>query len=255
MFNRHQVIKKIKRLVLGKTESYIFHDTKLSFASGTRPVRRKYLSSTNDVVRNDVLQIYYFEKYFKPTDTLWDIGSHYGHYSIFAASVATGANQVFSFEPDADARSVQYKNIEFNKLQSKIKVLDLAVSSTDGPLFFHSQGGNSTSHIVNAGEKNSADIIEVQAKTVDALLSELPAPSLVKIDAEGAEIDILRHADKLLANPDIRFICELHPFAWESFGVTYTEFENILRKHNRTIELLDKQKNLADLPFYGTVLF
>lgn len=148
MISRHTVAKKIKKLLLGDVEIYFFGDQKLFFATGSRPIKRKYISSSNGVVRNDVLQINYFEQNFGPADILWDIGSHYGHYSLFAASIAQGTGQVFSFEPDGDARKIQSKNIGLNKMQDKIKIFDIAVSNIDGPLLFHSQGGNSTSHIV-----------------------------------------------------------------------------------------------------------
>ncbi|MBK8510779.1 MAG: FkbM family methyltransferase [Saprospiraceae bacterium] len=77
----------------------------------------------------------------------------------------------------------------------------------------------------------------------------------MKIDTEGAEIDILKSASKILQNPSIRFICELHPFAWKKFEVQYHEFENIMKQFNRTITLLDPQKQNSELPYYGTVLF
>lgn len=40
--------------------------------------------------------------------------------------------------------------------------------------------------------------MKVNAKTIDTLLTELPAPTIIKIDAEGAEIDILSKAGRLL---------------------------------------------------------
>jgi hypothetical protein len=47
------------------------------------------------VVRIDVLQINYLENTFKPSDVLWDIGSHAGHYAFFAASIVKEENQFF----------------------------------------------------------------------------------------------------------------------------------------------------------------
>jgi hypothetical protein len=111
MINRHQLIKYIKNVIFGGVEGYSFNNQRLVFSVGSRPIKRKFINSENDVVRNDVLQIEYFEKHFNEEDILWDIGSHCGHYSIFCASIAKGNNQIFSFEPDAAARNIQKKNI------------------------------------------------------------------------------------------------------------------------------------------------
>ena len=95
----------------------------------------------------------------------------------------------------------------------------------------------------------------MNCRSLNSLVKELPAPSFVKIDTEGAEIDILKGASELLKNSSVKFICELHPFAWDHFGVTYSEFTDILAAHGRTIKLLDDQKSMSELPYYGTVLF
>lgn len=253
--NKHTIAKAVKEIVYRKGEGYIFNDRRLLFTVGSRPVKRKYINSGSDVVRNDVLQINYFEQNFKPQHVLWDIGAHNGHYSIFAASIAKGANQVFSFEPDSVAREIQLKNIKLNKLENKIVVSDMAVSDRNGSLFFRALGGNANSHIVKDESSSDNNTIEVKTKTLDTLAQELPAPDYIKIDTEGAEIDILKAGGTLLGNRNITFICELHPFAWDSFHVTYNDFLAILKKYDRQVKLLDTNKTLEELPFYGTVLF
>lgn len=253
--NQHKIILSLKKIVFGKTESYKFFGKNLNFLTGTRPIKRKYISSQNDVVRNDVLQINYFEENFKPHDVLWDIGSHNGHYSIFAAAIAAGNNQVFSFEPDETAFQMQTKNIAANSLQEKIRLVNIAVAGENGTLLFNSQNGNSNSHIVKDFSEEVATVTKVTAKTINTLLEEIPRPTFVKIDTEGAEIDILRNANDLLLDKNIRFICELHPFAWKSFRVEYSEFEMLMQKYGREIKLIDTNKEVSNLPFYATVLF
>lgn len=253
--NFHQLAIGLKKIFIGSFENYLFKGNKLKFVTGTRPIKRKYINSDNDIVRNDVLQINYFENNFHSHDVFWDIGSHNGHYSIFAASVVAGNNQVFSFEPDSVASDVQEINIKLNIFEQKIKLLKVAVSNSNGVLLFDSQNGNSNSHIIKNKIQAKGTVVEIPTKTLDSLLLEIPEPSIIKIDTEGAEIDILKSSDKLLSNPKIKFICELHPFAWESFGVSYNDFTSVLKKYKRTISLLDTKKKLSDLPYYGTVIF
>lgn len=178
-----------------------------------------------------------------------------GIIAFFSASVVGGNNQVFSFEPDVAASKIQEVNISLNNFQHKIKLFKIAVSNTNGVLLFDAQDGNSTSHIIKYKQEGKGTVVEVSTKTIYTLLQELPEPTFIKIDTEGAEIDILKTADKLLANSNIKFICELHLFAWAGFAVQYEEFTVILKKYNRTLSLLDTNKQLSDLPYYGTVLF
>jgi FkbM family methyltransferase len=253
--NRHSFITAFKGIIYSKGEGYVFNNKRLLFAVGSRPVKRKYINSASDVVRNDVLQINYFEQHFKPEQVLWDIGSHHGHYSIFAASISKGSGQVFSFEPDSVARERQKKNIKLNQLENKITISDMAVSDHNGTLHFHALGGNANSHIIKDDNFSDNNTIEVKTKTLDTLAKELPLPNYIKIDTEGAEIDILKAGGSLLENRNITFICELHPFAWDSFNVKYDDFLAILKKYNRQVRLLDTNKKPGDLPYYGTVLF
>ena len=255
MIKNEALINSIKKFIFGRTEAYNFNGNRLLFKTGSRPIRRKYRNSENEVTRNDVLQIEYFEKEFGPRDVLWDIGSHFGHYSIFAASVVQGKNQVFSFEPDAYAKEVQVENINLNHLNDKIRIFDCAVSDSNGTLRFKSDKGNSNSHLIKSEFADDVDIISVPTRSIDSLLSELPEPTFVKIDTEGAEIDILQAASNLLQKRNVRFICELHPFIWDTFQVSYDQFDATIKKFGRKLELLDPDKHINDLPFYGTVLF
>lgn len=142
-----------------------------------------------------------------------------------------------------------------NIFEKKIKLLKVAVSNSNGVLLFDSQNGNSNSHIIKNKIQANGTVVEIPTKTLDFLFLEIPEPSIIKIDTEGAKIDILKSSDKLLSNPKIKFICELHPFAWESFGVSCNDFTSVLKKYKRTISLLDTKKKLSDLPYYRTVIF
>jgi FkbM family methyltransferase len=251
----HIIATSLKRIIYKRGEAYVFNNKKLLFTVESRPVKRKYIHSSSDVVRNDVLQINYFEQNFKPDHILWDIGSHNGHYSIFAASIAKAGGQVFSFEPDSVASEIHNKNIRLNQLENKITFFDVAVSEHNGTLQFQALGGNANSHIIKDENFSDNNTIEVQTKTLNTLAQELPLPTYIKIDTEGAEIDILKAGGALLENRNITFICELHPFAWDSFNVNYNDFLEILKKYNRQVQLLDSRKKMEELPYYGTVIF
>lgn len=253
--NTHRLAGLIKKVIFPGGEPYMFRGERLYFQVGSRPLRRKYITSSSDTVRNDILQIEYFEKEFRSDDVLWDIGSHHGHYSIFAASVVNGNNQVYSFEPDTEAMSVQQKNIKRNAFEKKIQAMNVAVGGINGQMMFSSQHGNANSHLVKLPATEDDDMIAVETVTLNKLLGEIRQPTFVKIDTEGAEIDIIANASQLLSNRSIRFICELHPFAWKNMGVRYEGLLSALGEYGREPLPLDPRKSADDLPFYGSVLF
>lgn len=253
--NRHKLAGIFKKVVYPHGEPYTFKEKTLFFTVGSRPLRRKYINSKTDTVRNDLLQIEYFEREFKPTDVLWDVGSHHGHYSIFAASLVKGDNQVFSFEPDADAMTVQQQNIRRNGFESKITLMNIAISGIDGQMMFSPQHGNANSHLVKSSSSEGSELIAVETATLNTLCGEIAKPTFVKIDTEGAEIDIMANASELLSDRSVTFVCELHPFAWRDMGVHYEDFLQSLEQFGRVPVPLDPLKSATDLPFYGTVLF
>ena len=252
---KYSMVKTIKEIIFRNGEPYLFNGQTLKFKANCSPVKRKYLSDSSDVVRNDVLQINYLEVTFKATDILWDIGSHNGHYAVLAASIVKGENQVFSFEPDSTARKAQIGTIQLNQFSKKIQLFDFAVGEKDGVIQFMDLGGNANSHIIKNSGPQSENVTVLKCRSLNSLLLELPKPTFIKIDTEGAEIDILKGGSELLKDTNVKFICELHPFAWGSFGVEYNEFISILESFGRKITLLDDRKKTADLPYYGTVLF
>lgn len=75
----------------------------------------------------------------------------------------------------------------------------------------------------------------------------------MKIDAEGAEIRVLKGARQVLAsNADI--ICELHPYTWEEFGNTLAELKRLAASSYRRVRYLNQDLEIGDRVEYGTVL-
>jgi hypothetical protein len=96
---------------------------------------------------------------------------------------------------------------------------------------------------------------KMPAVTLDSYLSEhrLPVPRCVKIDAEGAEIRILKGAKQILAS-SADVVCELHPYAWREFGNTLAALKQLASTAGRRIRYLDQDVEIGDQVEYGTVL-
>lgn len=237
---RNRALLSAKQLVYGRRgEPYEFAGQTLRFVPGTRPVRRKYLDSTNWVNRDDVLEILWLESHLAEGDVVIDVGAHYGIYSVL---MAARASKVVAFEPDPYARAILTRNVRLNSKSRVVAIEEFACSDQEGQAILFSRAGNANSSFArSAVEKQSLPLekISVPTITLDRYLAKHSlSPQAVKIDAEGAEIRILKGASQLLAS-EAAVLCELHPYAWAEFGNSLPELESLLACAGRKLRYLD----------------
>jgi Methyltransferase FkbM domain len=76
---------------------------------------------------------------------------------------------------------------------------------------------------------------------LDAALS--PAPSLVKIDIEGFELEALKGADRLLSSIRPKLLMEIHPGQLTLSGGSEDELFQRLREHQYHWAIIDQNPN------------
>jgi FkbM family methyltransferase len=257
---QHDVVLGLKRALYGgKGEPYRIKGHTLRYLPGTRPVRTRYAHSKSSVTRYDALQVLWLTTHLREGDTALDIGAHHGAYTILMAAQCGQTGNVVAFEPDPYAHEVLVKNLNLNPLIRRPVVEDCACSDKIGHGTLFSLGGNSQSSLArSAVEFSSArrsEGIQIATVTIDSYLSEhrLWSARCIKIDAEGAEIRILKGATQILAsNADV--LCELHPYAWPEFGNTVSDLKQVAAGSRRRIRYLDQDCEIGDQVEYGTVL-
>lgn len=237
-----------------------YGELRLRYLAGTRPPRLSYLNSSDEVVRNDVRQIQYLLERIKPGMFVLDIGGNVGQYAILFAALVGPAGKVITFEPDPSHRISLKKNLELNRFGGRVTVEDFALSDQSGTHVFFSRDNDQMGSLVRAGlgtNSNAVDVKELEVKTsrLDDYLAtrNLGFPDWVKMDTEGAEINILRGARHLLQSNTI-ILCELHPYAWPEFNATYEELLTIVRECKRKIKYLDESHRIEDGPLHGAAL-
>lgn len=248
----------IKSLLYGsKGEFYKFGGQTLRFAIGSRPVRTKYRTSPNANVRNDALQVDLVLNSLQEGDTAVDIGAHVGQYGVLMSACCGTNGQVICFEPDPDALTLLKGNIALNPQLKSPQLVQAACSDTNGTATFFTQGGNSQSSLAKSAlpQDRATKEISVQTFRLDDWWAgeRTDVPAFVKIDTEGAEVHILRGMPKILASK-AKIVCELHPFAWDEFGVTFQDLEAIMVQSGRTMKWLDGRGTVQSPGEYGTVI-
>jgi FkbM family methyltransferase len=130
----------------------------------------------------------------KPGMVVVDVGANLGYYSLLAAHAAWPGGTVLAIEPNPPIAQIMARSINLNGLSNVVRIENVAVGATDG---------GSCDLFVPHGEPKNATVVEdqrvhpggrtlsVPRRTIDSLCADMNRIDLVKIDAEGAEQDIL----------------------------------------------------------------
>jgi FkbM family methyltransferase len=256
-FDRHAALIGLKRLIYGdRGEPYRVGSHVLRFAPGTRPVKLRYASSENSVNRYDALQIKHLMQALGPGDVALDVGAHHGQDALIMAALCGAEGRVAAFEPDPHARAVMERNFRLNPGTPSPRIEVAACCDIIGHATLYSRGGNANSALIptQLEQQTGAELerFEVPTTTLDDWIegSGWPWPRLVKIDTEGAEVGVLRGARQLLASDSV-ICCELHPYAWPSFGDTWENLVELAAAGGRKLRYLDKSDWITGEPVYG----
>jgi FkbM family methyltransferase len=152
-------------------------------------------------------------------DTVVDVGSYLGVYSILAAKA--GAKRVIAYEPNPFTYEGLRANVALNDLGGTIVTRMLALSDFVGSAeLFHPPGREMSSGSQlrnnNQGEETNGwdNKSEVCVTTLDEEVKALNLGRVgaIKIDAEGYEMQVLKGAAQTLGTSRPVMIIELHSF-------------------------------------------
>jgi FkbM family methyltransferase len=154
----------------------------------------------------------YLKQKLKPDGVFLDVGAHLGLFSIAASKILKNG-KVYAFEPTNSTFKVLSKILQFNNCKN-VEAFQAAVSNKNGEIEFYNgiEDGSNANSIVNKDEVKNKFSTKVKTLTIDAFCEEhIIKPSFIKIDAEGAELDVLRGAKITLTNAKPTLILALHP--------------------------------------------
>ena len=146
----------------------------------------------------------------QPGMAVADVGANIGLLTLVMAWATGPGGRVIAFEPEAVPRANLEKMKHLNGL-SWVEVRDQAVGEKPGRLTFHVSDIIGHSSLYALPEAEEARTIEVEVVRLDDVA---PAKRLdvVKIDVEGAELDVLAGMKGLIAkNPDLAILAEFGP--------------------------------------------
>jgi FkbM family methyltransferase len=158
---------------------------------------------------------------------VYDIGANVGYYSKIYSEIIGKDGKVYAFEPS----SINFEKLLINtKNLTNVVALNYAIGETETRLFL-SQGEDEVGANSRLSENSSNNGNWVESKPLNSFYNELETPNAIKIDVEGFEIEVLKGADKLLSNTNLKVIgIELHSKILNERGIKSPEniIENIL---------------------------
>jgi FkbM family methyltransferase len=166
-----------------------------------------------------------------------DVGANIGLTTIPIAK-NNGQIDLYAFEPESNNYKLLRKNIIANDLDLKIKTFNVALFSEDCTLDMELSADNMGDHRVRRQSisnshynEDARPIVKIQARKLDNLLNvrDLIKPIILKVDVQGAEVQVLSGANNLLAEVDY-LIVEYWPYGLRRMGDTTDSFFNIIKQ-------------------------
>lgn len=141
----------------------------------------------------------------KPNDVVWDVGGNIGLFAVSAAGLSGRGGAVLTIEADSGVFNLLLRTAKSQTSNhAPITCLNAAVSNQCGAVLFNiAKRSRSANSIEGFGSTQTGGVAEtrlVPALALDVLLSTFPAPQVLKIDVEGAELLALQGAQDILAN-------------------------------------------------------
>jgi len=143
--------------------------------------------------------------------TVVDVGAHHGQFALLARELFPRA-RVFCVEPLPSALDRLRATVGRDR---HVTVLPTAAAARAGHRQLHVSRMTDSSSLLPILKSyvdafpgtEEARTLEVEVKTLDSVLAErIRRPCLLKVDAQGGELEVLRGADAVLKNVDVAFV-------------------------------------------------
>lgn len=172
-------------------------------------------------------------------DLVFDVGANLGAYTLLFGQWVGAGGRVYAFEPAPDARHGLERHVAINALSERVIVRPEAMSGAEGTAQFMADGASGANRLTSTSRREGCP---VRTTTIDAVCASLGRrPAVIKIDVEGAELDVLKGARQTIAaaGKELRLYVEMHPGLWPELGITRQQIEAELSAQGLEAEALD----------------
>ena len=185
------------------------------------------------------------DELLEPGMTFIDVGANEGLYSLFASRKVGEIGTVWAFEPSPRECGRLRANLELNDLEN-VEVFAMALGAEEGDAELSVAGFGHEGHNTLSSFVYDIELLEkapVTLRRLDEVADQksLRRVDVIKIDVEGAEVQVLQGASSVLTEMHPIIIVEAHDDALRTQGSSVDEMVSILRSSGYTIEGFDTQ--------------
>jgi FkbM family methyltransferase len=191
----------------------------------------------------------------EPGMTVIDVGANVGQMTLEMAHLVGPTGRVIAIEPGPGNLAVLRRHVEGNNFADRVTIIAAACCTLHGGKMeldipgkaldavgsgFQLKGIGISQNPLNASVSSSK--LTVNTVSLDGVVSELKiSPAVLKIDVEGAEVEVLRGSREVLRKNRPALSVGFHPFAFKQPETAQAEIialggEAGLRFHNQERE-------------------
>jgi FkbM family methyltransferase len=140
------------------------------------------------------------QKLLGPGDVFMDVGANIGVHTLAAARAMQGVGRIVAFEPCESTKRLLEKTVGLNGFSGIVEIHPAAGSSRSGcqqSLLEATSDHHGLSSVSRPADMRGAQV-DVHCVTLDEFTASNPVVTLIRIDAHGAELDVLGGSESLI---------------------------------------------------------
>ena len=163
----------------------------------------------------------------------FDIGAYHGLYAIVAGKRMKPNGRITIFEPSPQARKRIGIHLRMNGLKAVVEPVALSSKSGKDKFFLVLSGFTTMSSLARPPIDAPVEEISVNTTTLDEYCrnNRIQQVDVVKVDVEGAEMELFRGAQWLLKSARPLIICEVLDWVTGSWGYPAREIIAYITRH------------------------
>ncbi len=209
-------------------------------------VRLPTRSHPNDQAEYEPSTFAFLRANCKPGATVPDLGAHLGLFTVLMARLVGPNGRVFSFEPTPQTRAALEQTVRLNGCAAIVEVHGEAVAGATGTAAFYDTGhvvSNANSLVHNARSRQG---LKVPTICLDDFVAECGiSVGCLKIDVEGAELELLRGARHTFLTCRPTAALSLHPALIQAAVGSLAEIWDLLKEYHLSVSALNDPGRLS----------
>ena len=182
-----------------------------------------------------------FATHVRPGDTVMDVGANVGFFTMVSARLSGPTGRVIAIEPAPANAALIRENARANGF-AHVEVIEAAAGARGGTaeLWIAAYAGG---HALSTADRppDAQALVAVPLLAIDELVRDgkVPVPDLVKIDVEGAELDVVEGMEATLQQHRPTLIVEIDDADAGALEAKWARLVELLDRHGYAVERVE----------------